>query len=79
MDAWCISVEMAQFHYCSCLLHFFFQATLRVSGAMQKSAEVMKSMQELIKVSDIAATMRDMSKEMMKVTSYIRNICQLFD
>jgi charged multivesicular body protein 3 len=34
---------------------------------MQKSAEVMKGMQELIKVSDIAATMRDMSKEMMKV------------
>lgn len=41
-------------------------ATLRVSGSIQKSAEVMKSMQDLVKVSDIAATMRDLSKEMMK-------------
>ena len=41
-------------------------ATLRLSGAMQKSAEVMKNMQELIKVSDVAAAMRDLSKEMMK-------------
>jgi charged multivesicular body protein 3 len=41
-------------------------ATLRMSGSLQKSAEVMKSMSELIKVSDVAATMREMSKEMMK-------------
>jgi len=34
---------------------------------MQKSAEVMKSMQELVKVSDVAATMQELSKEMMKV------------
>ena len=42
-------------------------AVLRVSGAMQKSAEVMKSMQELCKVSEVSATMRELSKEMMRV------------
>ena len=36
---------------------------------MQKSAEVMKSMTELVKLSDISATMQEMSKEMMKVCS----------
>jgi len=45
----------------------FATATLRMSGSLQKSAEVMKSMQELVKVSDVAAAMRDMSREMMKV------------
>jgi len=38
-----------------------------MSGSLQKSAEIMKSMQELVKVSDVAASMRDMSREMMKV------------
>ncbi|KAJ8317731.1 hypothetical protein KUTeg_005635 [Tegillarca granosa] len=41
-------------------------ATLRIAGALSKSTEVMKSMQALIKVPEIQATMRDMSKEMMK-------------
>lgn len=41
---------------------------MRLSGSLQKSAEVMKSMQELVKVSDVAASMRDMSREMMKVS-----------
>ena len=44
-----------------------FAATLRVSGALEKSTEVMKSMQTLIKVPEVMATMREMSKEMMKV------------
>lgn len=44
-----------------------FVATLRITGAMEKSAEVMKSMQQLVKIEEVAATMRDMSKEMMKV------------
>lgn len=39
---------------------------LRVSGSLQKSTEVMKAMQNLIKVPEIQATMRDLSKEMMK-------------
>lgn len=42
------------------------QALLRVSGSLQKSTEVMKAMQSLIKVPEIQATMRELSKEMMK-------------
>jgi len=41
-------------------------ATLRIAGALSKSTDVMKSMQELVKLPEIQATMRDMSKEMMK-------------
>nr|CAG4648278.1 EOG090X0EF4 [Moina brachiata]SVE93285.1 EOG090X0EF4 [Moina brachiata] len=41
-------------------------ATLRIAGSLQKSTEVMKSVQQLIKVPEVAATMRDLSKEMMK-------------
>ncbi|BFZ01198.1 hypothetical protein BsWGS_04237 [Bradybaena similaris] len=41
-------------------------ATLRVAGALSKSTEVMQSMQQLVKVPEIHATMREMSKEMMK-------------
>jgi len=44
------------------------QATLRIAGALQKSTDVMKAMQQLIKVPEVAATMRDLSKEMMKVS-----------
>ena len=44
-------------------------ATLRIAGALEKSTDVMKSMQALIKIPEIQATMRDMSKEMMKVRS----------
>ncbi|XP_077411534.1 charged multivesicular body protein 3 isoform X1 [Vanacampus margaritifer] len=39
---------------------------LRVAGSLQKSTEVMKAMQNLVKVPEIQATMRDLSKEMMK-------------
>ncbi|XP_073418186.1 charged multivesicular body protein 3 isoform X3 [Dendrobates tinctorius] len=41
-------------------------AVLRVSGSLQKSTEVMKAMQNLVKIPEIQATMRDLSKEMMK-------------
>lgn len=41
-------------------------ATLRVAGSLQKSTEVMQAMQNLIKLPEIAAVMRDMSKEMMR-------------
>jgi charged multivesicular body protein 3 len=44
-----------------------YVATLRITGAMEKSAEVMKSMQQLVKVGEVAETMREMAKEMMKV------------
>ncbi|MEE6511325.1 hypothetical protein FKM82_017800 [Ascaphus truei] len=41
-------------------------AVVRVSGSLQKSTEVMKAMQNLVKIPEIQATMRELSKEMMK-------------
>ncbi|XP_047489208.1 charged multivesicular body protein 3-like isoform X1 [Penaeus chinensis] len=41
-------------------------ATLRVAGSLQQSTEVMKTMQQLVKLPDISRTMQDMSREMMK-------------
>ncbi|XP_077992302.1 charged multivesicular body protein 3-like [Glandiceps talaboti] len=41
-------------------------ALLKISGVMQKSGDVMKAMQTLIKLPEISATMMEMSKEMMK-------------
>ncbi|KAL0102207.1 hypothetical protein PUN28_018627 [Cardiocondyla obscurior] len=41
-------------------------ATIRVAGSVSKSTEVMQAMQSLIRVPEVAATMREMSKEMMK-------------
>ncbi|KAK0143343.1 Charged multivesicular body protein 3 [Merluccius polli] len=40
-------------------------AVVRVAGALQKSTEVMKAMQSLVKIPEIQATMRDLSKEMI--------------
>lgn len=48
-------------------IRVYFVAVVRVAGALQKSTDVMKAMQSLIKVPEIQATMRDLSKEMMKV------------
>ncbi|XP_063922575.1 charged multivesicular body protein 3 [Zophobas morio] len=41
-------------------------ATLRVAGSLAKSTEVMQAMQRLIRVPEVAQTMQNMSKEMMK-------------
>ncbi|CAI6369252.1 unnamed protein product [Macrosiphum euphorbiae] len=41
-------------------------SVLRMAGSLQKSTEVMQTMHNLIKVPEVAATMRDLSKEMMK-------------
>ena len=41
-------------------------ATIRVAGSVSKSTEVMQAMQALIKVPEVASTMRELSKEMMK-------------
>ncbi|XP_049808586.1 charged multivesicular body protein 3 [Schistocerca nitens] len=41
-------------------------ATLRVAGSLQKSTEVMQAIQSLVRVPEVAATMRDLSREMMK-------------
>ncbi|TNN84184.1 Charged multivesicular body protein 3 [Liparis tanakae] len=42
------------------------RALVRVAGSLQKSTEVMKAMQNLVKIPEIQATMRELSKEMMK-------------
>ncbi|OWR41375.1 charged multivesicular body protein 3 [Danaus plexippus] len=41
-------------------------ATLRVAGSLQKSTEVMQAMQALVRLPEIANTMQELSKEMMK-------------
>uniref|UniRef100_A0A2K6K4A5 Charged multivesicular body protein 3 n=1 Tax=Rhinopithecus bieti TaxID=61621 RepID=A0A2K6K4A5_RHIBE len=46
--------------------HMNSLAVLRVAGSLQKSTEVMKAMQRLVKIPEIQATMRELSKEMMK-------------
>lgn len=39
---------------------------MKVSGSLQKSTEVMQAMQRLVRLPEIADTMREMSKEMTK-------------
>ncbi|CAI4232692.1 unnamed protein product [Auanema sp. JU1783] len=41
--------------------------TIRMAGSLQKSTEVMRSMQNLVKVPEIMKTMREMSAEMTKL------------
>ncbi|KAG6451222.1 charged multivesicular body protein 3 [Manduca sexta] len=41
-------------------------ATLRVAGSLQKSTEVMQAMQALVRLPEVAATMQELSKEMMR-------------
>ena len=57
----CFALSVREF--CICV----FVAVLKVAGAMQKSTEVMKAMQNLVKIPEIQANMRELSKEMMKV------------
>ncbi|XP_061101196.1 charged multivesicular body protein 3-like [Conger conger] len=54
-------------HLNSVLLNMKNQlAVARMAGAMQKSTEVMKAMQNLVKIPEVQATMRELSKEMTK-------------
>jgi len=41
-------------------------ATLKVTGALQTSTEVMQSMQSLVRLPEIQKTMQELSREMMK-------------
>jgi len=41
-------------------------ATIKVAGCLQKSSEVMKTMQQLVRLPEIQKTMMEMSREMMK-------------
>ncbi len=38
-----------------------------MAGSLQQSTEVMKAMQQLVKLPELQKTMMDMSREMMKV------------
>ena len=49
------------------LLLFFVTATMRMAGAIEKSTDVMKGMQNLIRVPEIQQSMMELSKEMSKV------------
>jgi aspartate ammonia-lyase len=40
---------------------------VKVTGAFQKSTEIMKTTNQLVKLPQLSATMREMSMEMMKV------------
>jgi charged multivesicular body protein 3 len=40
---------------------------VKVTGAFQKSSEIMKMTNQLVKLPQLSATMREMSMEMMKV------------
>ncbi len=40
---------------------------VKVTGAFQKSTEIMKATNQLVKLPELSATMRQMSQEMMKV------------
>lgn len=42
---------------------------VKVTGAFQKSTEIMKTTNALVKLPQLSATMREMSMEMMKVSS----------
>ncbi|XP_068195060.1 charged multivesicular body protein 3 [Antennarius striatus] len=41
-------------------------ALSRIAGSLEKSTEVMKAMQNLVKIPEIQASMRELSKEMMR-------------
>jgi len=41
-------------------------ATARLAGTLQKSTDIMKNMQSLVKVPEVAHTMNELSKEMMR-------------
>jgi Snf7 len=51
------------------LFLFYFPATLRVAGSLQKSTEVMTAISNLVRLPEINKIMQDMAKEMMKVCS----------
>lgn len=52
------------------VLHFASVAMMRMSGAIQKSTDVMKGMSALVKLPEIQASMMELSKEMTKVSDF---------
>lgn len=60
----------------SCLvLYADSVAMVKVTGAFQKSTEIMKTTNQLVKLPQLNATMREMSMEMMKVCHKSLGIC----
>ena len=49
-------------------------AQVKMTGSMAKSSQVMAHMNRLVKVGDIAQTMQEMQKEMMKVRGHSRRL-----
>lgn len=49
------------------------KALAKVTGSLQKSTEIMKLSNALVKLPQISQTMREMSMEMTKVGSSLRN------
>lgn len=59
-------VTLKQFMFSNESSWIFLKATLKVSGSLAKSTEVMQAMQRLVRLPEIADTMREMSREMTK-------------
>ena len=60
-----INVSKAQIN--SVMLNMEQQlANIRIAGAIQRSTDLMKCMQSLVKVGEISATMQELSREMMR-------------
>ena len=51
-------------------VRFGIAATARAVGHLQKSTEVMKLVNNLMKAPEMASTMQELSKEMMKVCTH---------
>lgn len=59
------------------LIHIVFAATLKITGHLQKSTEIMKLSNELVRLPQLQATMRNMSMEMTKVR-YMETLSRRF-
>ncbi|ODN06205.1 Charged multivesicular body protein 3 [Orchesella cincta] len=60
-------IYVSKAHLNSIQMHMQEQlAILKTSGSLQKSTQVMQAVSALIKIPEVAATMRELSKEMMK-------------
>lgn len=57
------------------MMHMQHQlATMRMAGAIKQSTDVMRSMQQLVKVPEIMNTMREMSRELTAAGSKIQSL-----
>ena len=58
------------YHYFKKLFHFvlsYFQAHMKITGIMQKSNEIARSMAQLMKVSQLQSVSSQFTKELIKV------------